>query len=99
MEGPESEVEKWAHANLSAPTMVLLSFLPAMMFFLSMMSLDVYDLFQIFLHETGSQEISALVCRLVFSGVELSCYAARILFELRSTAAGLPRKPVSSLPP
>ena len=55
---------------------------------------DVYDPLQIFLQETGPQEIGALVCGLVFSGAELHCYVARILFELPSTATGLPRKPV-----
>jgi len=43
---------------------------------------DVYDLFQIFLHETCSHEIDILVCELVFSSeTELPCYAATYLIQ------------------
>ena len=56
----------------------------------------VYYSFQIFLHETSSKEIDALVYGLVFDGAEYCCYIACILFELPSTAAGLSRKPAPS---
>jgi len=59
----------------------------------------MYDPLQIFLHETCSHEIGALVCGLVLTGAELSCYAARILFELPSTATSLSWKPVPPSPP
>ena len=55
---------------------------------------DVYDSLQIFLQETGSQEIGALVCGLAFSGVELPSYAAHILLELLLIAIGLSWEPV-----
>jgi len=71
---------------LAKPTIELLSFSPAVMFLLSLKSLDVYDPFQIFLQETGSQEIGALISGLVFSGAQLPCYVGRIFFELPSTA-------------
>ena len=59
----------------------------------------MYDPFQIFLQDTCSQEIDVLVCGLVFSGAELTCYATCILFELPLTADGLSRKPVLPPPP
>jgi len=87
------------HVDLPAePTIELLSFSPAMMFHLSLRSPDVYDLFQIFLQETGSQKIGALVCGLIFSRVELSYYIVRILVEVPSTTAGWSQKPVSPPP-
>ena len=49
--------------------------------------------------ETGLHEICTLVCGLVFSETELPYYAARILFELPSTAASLSQKPVLLPPP
>jgi len=56
---------------------------------------DMYDPLQIFLHEAGSQEISALICGSIFSRTELTCHTACILVELLSTATCLSRKPVS----
>jgi len=78
------------------PTMELVSFFTAKRATLSLRSPDVYNSLQIFLQEIRSEEIGIMVCGLVFNGVELPCYAARILFELPSTAAGSPRKPVLS---
>jgi len=59
----------------------------------------VFDPLQIFLEETSSEEIGALVCGLVFSGVKLLCNTAHILLELPLTAAGLLWKPVLPPPP
>ena len=79
---PESKVKESlikTLVDLSAePTMELLSYSPATRVPLSMKSSDMSDHFQIFL-----QEIGVLICGLVFSKVELSCYVVRILFELR----------------
>jgi len=66
---------------------------------ISLRSPDVYDSLQIFLQETGSLDIDVLVCELIFSEAELPSYAARILFELLPTSAGLPLKPVPSPAP
>ena len=52
----------------------------------------MYDPLQIFLHETGSQEFGVLVCGSVFSGADLSYFAAFNLLELPLTAADLSRK-------
>jgi len=65
---------------------------------ITLRSPDVYDPLQIFLQETGSPEIGALVCELIFSGAELLSYVARILFELPSTSADLSRKPIPPTP-
>ena len=62
---------------------------------ISLKSPDVYDPLQIFLQETGLPDIGILVYELIFSGAEFPYYAAHILFELPSTSACLPRKPVS----
>ena len=81
---------------LAELTIEIMSFSPSMIFSLSLRLLDGYDHFQIFLQETSSQEVGALICGLIFSVAELPCYAARILFEVPLTAAGLQRK---SVPP
>jgi len=53
---------------------------------------------QIFLNETGSQELGVLVCGSVFNGADLSCFTVFILFELLSTVADLSRKLVPPPP-
>ena len=92
--------EKWKNPLIEPfvvlstdPIIKLLSFWPAMKF-----PPDMCDHFQIFLQKTDSQEIYALVCGLIFSGAELLCYVARILFELPSIAASLSRKSISPPP-
>ena len=59
----------------------------------------MFDQLQIFLEETGSQEIDALVYGLVYSEAELSYYVAYILLEVPLTAAGLSQKSVPPPPP
>ena len=54
------------------PTLELVPSLTVMMASLFLRSPDVYDILQIFLQETGSQEISALVCGSVFRRAELT---------------------------
>ena len=53
---------------LAELTIEIMSFSPSMIFSLSLRLLDGYDHFQIFLQETSSQEVGALICGLIFSG-------------------------------
>ena len=84
---------------LTESTMELVPSLTVMRASLFLRLPDVYDLLQIFLHETISQEIDTLICGLDFNGAELTCYTACILLELPSTAVCLSRKPVPPPPP
>ena len=86
--------------NLSTkPTLELVPSLAVMRASVFLRSTDVYDPLHICLQETGSQEISALICESVFSGVELTCHATCILLELSSIATCLSQKPVPLPPP
>ena len=81
------------------PTMELISSLEAMRVSFFLKSSDVYEPLQIFLQEAGSNEIGALVCGLVFSGAEFSCYAAHLLLELPVTATNPSRESIPPPPP
>ena len=74
-------------------TMELLSSSSAMRVLLSLRSTDTYDPLQIFLQQTGSQEIKPLMVQgiidSVFIGDDLSWHAARIFLELPLIAVGL----------
>jgi len=75
----------------------------AMRILLSLRSPDVYDLLQIFLEATGSQEVGFLMVQSiigpVFSWDDLPRHVACVLFEVPSTATGWSRKSVSPPPP
>ena len=75
---------------LAEPTMKLSSL--AMRVLLSLRSLDVYDLLQIFLEVTCSQEIRFLMVQStidpVFSKDDLPQHTTCVLFEIPSIAAG-----------
>jgi len=79
---------------LSSPVMRVLLFLRLS---------DVYDPLQIFVHETGTHEITMLmVLRTidpVFRGDDLSRHDAYILLKLPLIMAGWSRKSVSPPPP
>jgi len=85
------------------PTMKLLPSSPAMRVQLSLRSSDTYDSLQIFLQQTGSQEIKRLIVQStigsVFSRDDLPRHIACMLLELPSIAAGLSGKPVPPPPP
>ena len=78
--------------------MELLTSSPAMRVLLSVRSPDTYDSLQIFLEQTGSQEIKPLMMQNtidpVFSRDDLSPRVVCILLELPSITAGLSRKAV-----
>jgi len=83
---------------LAEPIIELLPSSPVMRVPLSLRPPDLHDPLQIFLNEVGSQEFGVLVCGSVFSGADLSCFAAFILLELPLSVADLSRKPVSPPP-
>ena len=87
-------VELHIENHVDLLTELTLELLPSLVvlrvsFFL--ISPDVYDPLQIFLQKANSEEINALFCWSVFSGVELTCHAARILLELPLTTTCLSR--------
>jgi len=84
---------------LAEPTMELLSSSSVMRVPLSLRLLDVYYPLQIFLNESCTQEFGVLVCGLVFSEADLSCFAAFIPRKLPPTTTDLLWKSVPPPPP